>query len=314
MQIEKILMGQDGIIGTVFSSKGAKNSPGLIVISGSEGGIPEYIAQRFVRDQWTVFALGYFGLPGLPDHLEGIPLEYFIKAISFFRTLPQVDPNRIGLIGNSRGAELVLLLASQTKLDVKGICALVPSCYINGGFPYPNKAAWTYNSKPIVPFIGGLTSADPNLTEKQDLETGCKSGLLPFHYGSEADPYNISDLFVAREKTIRELQKMEIPAERISVPVLMIGSEFDAIWPSKYYVEKVAKRIKLRPSPPDVRYDLHDKAGHGVAFPYFKEYDKPIFHPVGKFWCTAGGDPDANEQASHRTEEIIMEFFHSCMS
>ena len=50
----------------------------------------------------------YFGLEGLPKHLERIPLECLVEAKDYLRQHPQVDSERIGIYGRSKGAELVL--------------------------------------------------------------------------------------------------------------------------------------------------------------------------------------------------------------
>jgi hypothetical protein len=45
-----------------------------VVLSGSEGGTFEPAAQYAARG-YVTFALAYFGMDGLPDDLEEIPVE-----------------------------------------------------------------------------------------------------------------------------------------------------------------------------------------------------------------------------------------------
>jgi dienelactone hydrolase len=314
MTVKQVSIDQDGVRGTLFYHEGAESSPGVILISGSEGGIPEYIAQRFVRPGCVVFALAYFGVPGLPPDLERIPLEYFVKAISVFGLRPEVDKDRIGLIGNSRGAELVLLLASKIDLKLKGICALVPSVFVNGGFPRPNQPAWTLSSDPIAPYLGGASNQEPSLTEKEDLERACSLGMIPHHEGSERDPYLISDLFKKRENAAVNLEALEIPVENISCPLLLIAGQDDQIWPSAHYLTRIRSRFQREKAHKNVEYVTYEGAGHGVAFPYFREFDKPIFHPFAEFWCTAGGSPEHNEKASVGTQNRAREFFEKYLN
>ena len=82
----------------------------LIIVSGSEGRIEkaQNIAQLLSSRGYICLAIAYFGLEGLPKHLKRIPLECLVEAKSYLRQYPQVDSERIGIYGRSKGAELVL--------------------------------------------------------------------------------------------------------------------------------------------------------------------------------------------------------------
>ena len=84
--------------------------PALIIVSGSEGRIEkaQNIAQLLSSRGYICLAIAYFGLEGLPKHLKRIPLECLVEAKSYLRQYPQVDSERIGIYGRSKGAELVL--------------------------------------------------------------------------------------------------------------------------------------------------------------------------------------------------------------
>ena len=63
--------------GRLFYDKKAINAPALIIVSGSEGRIEkaQNIAQLLSSRGYICLAVAYFGLEGLPKHLECIPLE-----------------------------------------------------------------------------------------------------------------------------------------------------------------------------------------------------------------------------------------------
>ena len=90
--------------------KKAIKAPALIIVSGSEGRIEkaQNIAQLLSSRGYICLAVAYFGLEGLPKHLERIPLECLMEAKDYLRQHPQVDSEKIGLYGRSKGAELVL--------------------------------------------------------------------------------------------------------------------------------------------------------------------------------------------------------------
>ncbi|ETW91284.1 hypothetical protein X839_01150 [Streptococcus thermophilus MTH17CL396] len=96
--------------GRLFYDKKAIKTPALIIVSDSEGRIEkaQNIAQLLSSRGYICLAIAYFGLEGLPKHLKRIPLECLVEAKSYLRQYPQVDSERIGIYGRSKGAELVL--------------------------------------------------------------------------------------------------------------------------------------------------------------------------------------------------------------
>ena len=229
---------ENNVIGTICAPDGIGALPGIIIVPGSDGGIPEAFADKLAAEGYAVLALGYFGIDDLPAALENIYLEYFQHAIKWFRAQPEVDES-VTLLGYSRGGELVLLLGSFFPELINAIVAYVPSSVVCGGFPHPNVPAWTYNNQPIAPFLPGLMSDDKTLTEENDLYLACQSGQIPFHKNSEDDPYVIADLFRARNKLEDALSNAAIPVENIRCPILILSGEDDKIWPSNQYCELI---------------------------------------------------------------------------
>ena len=264
----------------------------VAVISGSEGGYPQFIAERFSSSRHSVLSIAYFGLGSLPQHLEEIELRYFLRAIELGKKLSHAK--KVVLVGNSRGGEGALLFASQFPDLVDGLIAIVPSCYAHGSFPYPNRPAWLMDGLPIKPFLGGFSQGD-DINEIEDYT------LLYDEKNEENDPLILSKLFLERNKKAEA--EMQIQVENISCPVLLFSGGKDAIWPSSFYCERILS-LRYKHCKDRIFTHIHfDNAGHGMAFPYFQEYDRPMLHPVGNFWCTTGGDPDANKIAS---EELIL--------
>ena len=117
--------------------------PGIIIVSGSDGGIPgnnaipEFFIQEIVNHGFAVFALAYFGYNNLPPLLEKIPLEYFLNAINWFKSQDYINDNAVGIIGQSRGGELALILGSLVPNEFNAIVSIVPSDMVCGGFPHP---------------------------------------------------------------------------------------------------------------------------------------------------------------------------------
>ena len=101
-----------GFIG-VFCSSPVKRGPGILVLGGSEGGLAgEFLCRMLASHGYPTLALAYFGLPGLPPSLSGIRLEYFARALGWLGRQQGVDPEKVVVMGTSRGGEASLILGS----------------------------------------------------------------------------------------------------------------------------------------------------------------------------------------------------------
>ncbi len=116
---------EQGFVATFFDHEGGAR-PGVIIVSGSGGGLAEDQPALLASRGYTVLSLAYFGMDGVPEDLANIPLEYFGRAIELMRTHPSVDRERIAVMGMSRGGELALLLGA-TFPALKAVVAYVPS-------------------------------------------------------------------------------------------------------------------------------------------------------------------------------------------
>ena len=140
------------LVGVFYQPPGAERHPAVIVLSGSGGGLtpassfPGGLASR----GYAVLSLAYFGVDGLPPSLHDIPLEYFGTALQWLAAQPSVDPERIGVLGISRGGELALLLGSIYP-QIHAVVAYLPSDIVVGGCcSGRSEASWTIGGRPLV--------------------------------------------------------------------------------------------------------------------------------------------------------------------
>ncbi|MBX7067427.1 MAG: hypothetical protein K1X28_09365 [Parachlamydiales bacterium] len=297
-------MKKNDLVATFYPGIDKDKKPGILLLSGSDGGmpganaIPETFIQFLVENGYAVLALAYFGVEGLPANLENIPLEYFETAIHWLRSQPQVN-SQIGLIGQSRGAELALLLGATFRHLIQTIVASAPCDMICGGFPHPNRPAWTFRNRPIAPFLHGLSNSDPNLTEAEDLRIATEREEIPYHANTAEDPYVIADLFLARKK----MPEAQIPVENIKCPILLLSGDQDAIWPSRLFCESIANRSSAS------EHINYPNAGHGIL----ASFNGPIYHPMGGFWCKLGGTPEGNQTANNQSWTDIRNFLRKSL-
>jgi dienelactone hydrolase len=127
-------------------------TPAVVVIGGSEGGVPAPEAAGFAAAGYPSLALGYFGEPDLPRCLCSIPLEYFAHAVAWLRSQPGFADRPVVLWGASRGGEGALVLAAYEPKLFDEVIAVAPSYLINrpvglGATQAPS--AWTLNGQPL---------------------------------------------------------------------------------------------------------------------------------------------------------------------
>lgn len=125
--------------------------PGLLIIGGSGGGMPWERARAAAAAGIPSLAVAYFKAPGLPHSLRAIALEYFRAPLEWLSGLPTIDPDRLVVMGISRGSEAALLTGICFPGLVAAVAALVPGNVVLGSWP-PGGPAWTLNGQPL-PFV-----------------------------------------------------------------------------------------------------------------------------------------------------------------
>ncbi len=144
----------DGLVAVLVTPAAPGPHPALLTFGGSEGGIDwgRKAARLYASLGYTCLGLAYFGAPGLPQHLEDLPLEYFGKALAWLKQRPEVKADAIGVMGVSRGGELALLLGAHFP-DVKAVVAQVPSGVVWPGWDPDqaenNTGSWTLGGKEL---------------------------------------------------------------------------------------------------------------------------------------------------------------------
>ncbi|MGH9560164.1 MAG: acyl-CoA thioesterase/BAAT N-terminal domain-containing protein, partial [Terracidiphilus sp.] len=128
--------------------------PAVIVLSGSGGGFDLDKAAVLSRHGFATLALAYFGVPPLPAWLHRVPLEYIESALAWLAAQPEIDPQRIGMLGVSRGSELALLAATRFA-GIRAVVAYAPSlvAWDSGGREKKTGEiipAWTWHGEPIA--------------------------------------------------------------------------------------------------------------------------------------------------------------------
>lgn len=224
--------------------------PVVLLVGGSGGGIDwqDYMGEILARNGVAAIAVAYFAMERLPRELEQIPLEYFQGVIAYARSHRSLNPDRIGVAGNSKGAELALLLASHDPA-IRAVVAFAPSSVVWQSLPSsvawdrsadqrPRRSSWTFKGQPLafVPYAAATSSE------------------------SLADMYR-------RSLNQRDLaQRAAISVERINGPILLLSGKQDTTWPSSLMGDMVVRQLRERAFGFSYEHIAYDDAGHMIAW------------------------------------------------
>ncbi|GAB0117697.1 hypothetical protein Acid7E03_17690 [Acidisoma sp. 7E03] len=216
----------------------------MIVLGGSEGGLAAAVsaeAEALAAQGYVVLQLAYFGLPGLPQDLQLIPVEYFEHAVAWLQKQPGVDPRHIGIMGTSVGGEAALLVASHDPA-ISAVIAAVPS-----GIVWQGIGPWGLRNPASSFSLNGRPLPD-----------------LPYRV-SQSD--TVFDRYASGLAAIGDHRRALIPIQAIEGPVMLICGGRDVVWPSCALAREAARRLRAAGFPHPVLLRVFPKAGHAVFGP-----------------------------------------------
>jgi dienelactone hydrolase len=202
--VERMPVHDGALRGVYFAPPGTQRHPGVLVVGGSNGGVPLRDAAWLASHGYAVLALAYFRYEDLPAKLEAIPLEYFQSGLRWLSQRPEVLPDRLGVTGQSRGGELALQLGSMFPA-IRAVVAYVPAntrraaCCGGNAVPY----AWTWAGKPLPYLPPGQGLMSP-LSPQASIEVERTKGPILMISGEEDGVWRsaaMTDLVVARLKS-----------------------------------------------------------------------------------------------------------------
>lgn len=283
---------EHGFKATLFAKNDIQNQPTIVLLGGGHWG--DYWGQEFAKSNYVGLSLPYYRYEGLPKLMEEIPLEYFENAIQWLTGQPEVNPDKIIVMGASRNAELALLIASYFPNIVNGVIAYSPSSvsWSNTVLPFNSdsvKPSWTFRNKP-VPFIPMEKIKGSQSTTIETISYW-EQGLL--------------------ESTA--LNRAFIQVENINGPILLLSGADDEVWPSAKMSDMIENRIKSSDFTFEFENIKYENAGHLIS----NNPNNPSAMRQGKmeidgksydfnFGGTENGDMEAQKNAAERVLSFIL--------
>lgn len=261
-----------GLFGNYFPAAGQGPHPGVLLVGGSEGGLGAaslHTALALQQEGFSVFHLAYFGAPGTPEALERIPLEHFDRGLDWLALQTGVDRTRLALVGASKGAEAVLLVAAR-RSDVRAVVAGMPSSVVWNG------VNWSQ---------GGRSTASSWTAAGQDLPT------MPF------SPWNPAEGVISVYRSIEDpafaadAERAAIPIERSRAAALLVCGQAETLWPACPMARSIEARARQRGGP-EVTVLAYADAGHAVFGPPISA-QSPSYERLATYGGTLEGNAAA---------------------
>jgi dienelactone hydrolase len=290
-----------GFIGTVCVPGTPGKHPAILLLGGSEGGNSSMpvAAAAYAKRGYVAASVAYFGLPGLPEMLELIPVETVGNALAVIDKRDDVDAERIGIFGVSKGGELALLAASIYP-EIHAVVSYVGSPFAWAGIgPSPllsnTTSSWTVGGKP-VPFV-------PLTTD------------VPMSAATDGDaPLRVRPLYdAARLKNGSAVASAFFHLENIQGPVLFISAGDDAIWNSPDQARMGLAYLEKMHHPYADAVKDYPGAGHLFlfSFPNYPLVTRPL---VGGRTILEGGSPEVNSAAGADGRALVLKFLNAALA
>ncbi len=257
-EAEGIAVGQrkgDGWHAVYARPADGKQLPVVISLHGSEGGSIEKARARalsFASRGFATVAVNYFAyaheaIEGIPTEHSEIKVEILQSVRDWLKERPEVDVERISLVGVSKGAEFALVAASKFAW-IHSVVAIVPSDvvwegYAEGGGAGTAASSWSWEGKPLA-FIP-LFPFDP----KQE-------GL----YRTNTERYERS-----RRYHLDKIDAARIPVETASARILLLASDRDEVWASGDMARNIVERFVASKKANQIEVRIYPKAGHQIS-------------------------------------------------
>ena len=223
----------DGFFGELFiPEKDKYPKKALICFSGSDGGIElsRMLAKVFQSHGLTTLALAYVLEEGLPKTFSKVPIDGLEAAA---KRLHDMEYEKVGLWGISKGAELALAAGSLLPGLVNAVIAVAPMNTVCQGFKkdkgisFVEGSSWSFHGQEIPYSTYGM--------KKFPL------GHI-LHKSIQIRDVTMYDLYLPLVQNPNP--DAVIRVEKITGPILLISSKMDNMWPSELAAKQIIKRLQ----------------------------------------------------------------------
>lgn len=285
---ERVILGDTPA--NYFPASGTGRHPAILLLGGSDGSLREFrnvYARALAAKGYAVLYPGYYMTRENNRSFNMVPLETFDQALAWLKTRPEIDADRIGIIGHSKGAEAALLIASRHP-EIKAVVAAMPSDVVWQGFDFNStdmskfSSSWSEGGEPL-PFV--------------------EYKLLSWYQWFSSDA--LTRMFRQSWEQAAAYPNAAISVDRVKADLLLICGRQDMIWPSCAMARAAKKRFGADGTRNATLLDYPD-AGHWAFGPInnLQSYDKSLLGEIGG---TPASDMAARRDQWPKTLDFLAE-------
>lgn len=288
---------REPFIGELFDT-GDSSRRTILMLGGSDGGVDHLalIAGPFASHGFNVLTVGYFGMEGLPEYLQEIPLEYFETVFAWIKENPLLS-NEICIHGTSKGGELALLLASRYGGFTK-VAANLPHAYcfqgLRGMSAAEHCSSWSYRgeSLPYIKLDNDVFFEELKICLEQD------------------KPFGIACCYQKGLEAADNKEEARIKVEAADADILLFAGKEDGIWNSYDGCREVIEALDRHQYQHQYQLSARDDMGHiSIAVPYILPLSETMGIPMMGGVFSVGGTLEGNARGQDAAWMKTLEFF-----
>lgn len=300
---------KEQLVGKLFIPGGSGPHPGILLCTGSEGGIVSQLstASLLASHGYVVFVMAYFNYEGLHKELYEMPLKQFLAGVNYLRQLVEVDSKHIAAMGPSKGAEGLLAAAAMIpEMKLQGLIAISPSSVVWQGIGRGKpkaKSSWSYQGKALsyVKMSGEKIAFQFMLADI--LRRFKLDALFPSLLRTTLSP-----AYSAVKKSSKAVEVATIPVENIASPLLLIAGGRDKVWCSDFMSQTMINRRKTCRHAALDKLFVYPDAGHLFRCPNMPTTISWRAPKGAKMILNFGGSAKANAYAQRDAWTNILAF------
>ena len=285
-----------GLRGAFFApASGQQVREPVLLLNGSGGGVRRFAAARLASHGHPTFAFAIYNYADLPTTLKNYPIENIREAGLWLADKSGTE--KVAVMGVSRGSEAAAHAAISFPEAFSAVILSVPSHLQDAGAlgpeAQPGDAAWTLNGQPFPVTDLGFGVDDPRIAEQaKDLPGYNASGMVLSIWGSDRLEAAYGTAF-----------------EKITVPLLVLAGEEDAIWPSWISAERIRQRMERAGKADLLQVKAYPGAGHSmVSVGFGGPYSTFAYNPFLGGFLNFGGTPNGNCEAGFESSTATRTF------
>lgn len=298
IKYEHFNMKEHGFVGHLAEPESGSDRAVIVIMGGEQSMLPGIkFAERFADYGITGLAVSLYGAPGLPEGINRIPLEMFVKAADYLKKTKEIK--HISVYGQSMGSVFAVLAAKYIG-DVENLIIVSPT---------------------HVPFEG--TMPDKKSRTGRSI-AACEGQDIPFvpvdfssikaskYYRHPAAVHRVTGLWIAYYNAYlnKEAEKAALlHPEDADARILMIAGHEDEAWPAEYSVNALKSHLDKLSYKKDVKVIIYPHGSHLNGLMPNRERERKLYRMlplVGIMYKTFGKYRKENMEYFEQTEAEVI--------